>query len=175
MANEKVQIRRATLELGVLSRVEAQELLAAGFLLPTDLFRESDAGEWRPLTELRPAASSATRALGKVRDAAVSIGEQAAHVATRLASAAGRRRVLLGAAGNRLLEDFLPKLRAPVARALKQSTQTISAALRDEPFLRKLFGATYDTLPRPVQRFVDEQAFIEFCLRHRNRLLGKTD
>jgi hypothetical protein len=37
--------------------------------------------------------------------------------------------------------------------------------------MRKLFGATYDCLPKPVYRFVSEQAFIEFCMERRRELL----
>jgi len=45
------------------------------------------------------------------------------------------------------------------------------AALEDEIFLRKLFGAFYDCLPKAVYRFVSEHAFIDYCLRHRRKLL----
>jgi hypothetical protein len=49
--------------------------------------------------------------------------------------------------------------------------KSTSTALRDEVFLRKLFGAVYDTLPKPIYRFVSEEAFLTFCFKHQRRLL----
>ncbi|MBI3415609.1 MAG: hypothetical protein HY043_09875 [Verrucomicrobia bacterium] len=80
----------------------------------------------------------------------------------------------MAAASNRMLEDFIPALRSLVGTALAKSSQTVEAALRDEALLRKVFGAVYDLLPKPVRRFVSEEVFVEFCLGHRQRLLNKS-
>ena len=37
----------------------------------------------------------------------------------------------------------------------------------------KVFGAAYDCLPKPVSRFVPEQQFIAFCMKHRAQLLQR--
>jgi hypothetical protein len=55
---------------------------------------------------------------------------------------------------------------------VSQSAAHAQAALRDDEFMRKVFGATYDCLPRPVRRFMTEPAFIQFCLERRWELLG---
>jgi hypothetical protein len=55
---------------------------------------------------------------------------------------------------------------------VKQSLTRAQAAMRDDEFMRKLFGATYDCLPKPVYRFVKEEAFIQFCMERRGKLLG---
>jgi len=72
-----------------------------------------------------------------------------------------------------MLEDFLPRLRGLVTPAFKRTMLSAEAALRDEVLLRKLFGAVYDVLPRPVRRFICEERFVEFCLQHKQRLLRK--
>jgi hypothetical protein len=41
--------------------------------------------------------------------------------------------------------------------------------------MRKLFGAAYDCLPRPVQRFVGEEKFVNFCMQRRQKLLQAPD
>jgi hypothetical protein len=55
--------------------------------------------------------------------------------------------------------------------ALARTSRTTQAALKDEEFLRKLFGAVYDCLPKPAKRFVSEPAFLEFCFKHQRKLL----
>ena len=72
---------------------------------------------------------------------------------------------------NRALEDYLPSLRNIVSDHLPKMLRSAESALKDEVFLKNLFGAVYDCLPKPVRRLVPEASFVEFCLKHRHRLL----
>ena len=88
-----------------------------------------------------------------------------------VSSTLGAQRDGLIAAKERVLEDYVPKLQGTVNRVLTESSRSVDSALQDDVFLRKLFGAVYDLLPRPVCRFVGEEDFIKFCFQHRQRLL----
>lgn len=178
MAESEIHIVRDGIELGVFRAAEAQELMATGFFLPTDMFWICEVRDARRLVELdpneiSPAQNAAKRMTVAVLNAADTLRQRATSVAARVSVAAGASRHEIDAAKNRLLEDFLPRLQNFVGGAFAQTSRTVESALRDEPFLRKLFGAVYDVIPRPVQRFVSEQTFVEFCLRHRDRLLHK--
>ena len=85
--------------------------------------------------------------------------------------------------GWKVLGDALvPDEKRDIQRAIREligkgcslilTTGGTGVALRDDELLRKVFGAVYDTLPKPVRRFVGEETFIEFCFKHRQRLLG---
>jgi hypothetical protein len=163
-------------ELGVLSATDADELFTAGFLRADDEFWTDQDPMRRPLSErASPAPQKDTSWLVRAADSVVAAGgvvrQQASHVANKLSAVVVRNKTSVAAATNRVLEDYLPALRLQVARKLNESVQTTGAALRDEGFLRKLFGAVYDCLPKPVRRFVQEGPFIEFCLKHRRKLL----
>ena len=175
MADHRLQIARGALELGVLAPAEADELLSAGFLLPTDSFRANESREWQPLGRIAEVACTPVGPLARVKGAAVQVGTGAARVAARLVSATSRGGTVIGIAASRLLEDYLPRIRESVGATLAKSAGAIDAKLQDEGFLGKTFGAAYDTLPKPVRRFVSEEAFVEFCFRHRSKLLGKKD
>lgn len=175
MADERIQIARGSLELGVLSRAEAGELLGAGFLQPTDTFRADESQQWQPLGQLVNMAPPATGAFARVKGAAANVGASATRVAARLIAVTSRGGAVVGEVASRLLEDYLPRIRESVAEARAKSADAIDSKLQDESFLRKVFGAAYDTLPKPVRRFVGEEAFVEFCFKHRTRLLGKRD
>ena len=74
---------------------------------------------------------------------------------------------------NRILDAFVPQIQNIVAKqAVKGSIEKVQAAVHDDVFMTKFFGAVYDCIPKPVYRFVREQDFIQFCLLHRRRLLG---
>jgi hypothetical protein len=175
---ESFFITRGEVLLGQFPAAEVRELLGSGLLHPTDLFRR-DAGEpVRPLSEFPAATESVTatttaRLTKAVLEVADNLGRTARAAAGAIAGGVTRQHHELAAGTQRLLEDFLPRLREPVARALARTSHTFESALRDEAFLRKLFGAVYDLLPRPVCRFVGEEQFITFCLKHRERLLTK--
>ncbi len=71
------------------------------------------------------------------------------------------------------LDSYTPQIRKLVENQLVQRSVTHAQdALHNDDFMRKVFGATCDCLPKPIHRFVAEQAFIEFCLEQRQRLLG---
>jgi hypothetical protein len=180
MLEGKVRLARNGLKLGNWPVAEVRELLAAGFLLPTDDYWIPGQAGWLPLSELpadekinRTARSSGvTKAAYALAVAAEAIRRGAMNAAAKVTSAAEQQRDQMAAATNRMLEDYLVPLRALVQNALAKTSHNVETALRDEAFMRKLFGAVYDCLPKPVTRFVTEDTFIQFCLKHRQRLLG---
>jgi hypothetical protein len=89
-----------------------------------------------------------------------------------VASLAQAPRQIVPDVASRLLDDFGPRLRELTQSQLKERVvDSTSKALRDEAFLRKMFGAIYDCLPKPIHRFVGEEAFVAYCLRNRRRFL----
>jgi hypothetical protein len=67
----------------------------------------------------------------------------------------------------------MPQIRKLVTQQMVKSSVTrVRTAVHDNEFMRKVFGATYDCLPKPVHRFVTETAFIEYCTKHRQKILG---
>ena len=175
MADNRIQIARGPLELGVLSRAEADELLRAGFLLPTDVCRSDETQPWQPLGQPVLAAISSASPLAKVKDVATSVRAGVSQAAGKLMFATSRGSTAVGSVAARLLEDYLPRIRESVGATLASSAGTIDVKIQDETFQRKVFGAAYDILPKPVRRFVGEESFVEFCFKHRSKLLGKKD
>jgi hypothetical protein len=176
MSELKFHIAREGMELGMLSDGDAGELLAAGFLRPDDEFWTDLDPTRRPLRELlQPAPGKDTSWLVRARNSAIAAGgairEQATGVAEKISSLARRNTAAVAVATDRMLEDYLPTLRHQVARNLQKSVHTTKSAVKDEAFMRKLFGAMYDCLPKAVYRFVNEEAFIQFCLKHQRKLL----
>ncbi len=177
MSADRIHISRGDLTLGVWTLVEVRELLNDGFLLPTDDYWVAGQPDWRPLSELPPDKPSAASAvMGRfgqaLRDAAQTVECKPRQVIGAASNTAERQKHQVAQATERLLKDYLPKLREPVSRALAATSQTVETVLRDEVLLRKIFGAAYDVLPRSVCRFIDERTFVEFCLKHRARLLS---
>lgn len=71
-----------------------------------------------------------------------------------------------------MLVAFVPQIRKLVSSQLvMQSVARIEVAIHDDDFMRKLFGATYDCLPKSVYRFASEEVFIQFCMERRKELL----
>lgn len=105
--------------------------------------------------------------------AAESVRAGAVLATAKASSAANRKKSEMSVVVDRMLEDYLPHLTGLVTGALKKTMRSAETALHDEVFLRKLFGAVYDVIPKPIRRFVGEEMFIEFCLRHKQKLLGK--
>jgi len=178
MNPEKVHVTRGEQALGIWPLNEVRELLASEFLLPTDDYWIAGQPDWLPLSQLPPAKESLVAAalerVGNVlRDTAQSVERQTKGVIGAAAEKADQQKAQLAQTTERLLTDYLPRLRDPTQRALAATSKTVEAALRDEVILRKVFGVVYDLLPRPVCRFVGEQTFVEFCLNHRMRLLKK--
>ncbi len=163
--------------LGALPLGEIHELLAAGFLRPTDDYWLAGQTEWRPLSDL-PASSTGppSRLLERVQTAVAGaslvLRGKAKLAAEIVSSLAERKPAYAAAPASRMLDDYLPRLRERAVASLQALQRPVESALRDEVFLRRLFGAVYDSLPKPVLRFVNEPQFIEFCLKHRQKLLG---
>lgn len=176
MTDLKVHLARGEAELGIFPLSEVRELLASGFLVLTDEFWIAGQPNWLPLSQLPPVEMPGGNTFGKLRNAltsaAAAVQKSASDVTARVASAAGKQTEQLTLATNRMLEDYLPNLVTSAQSALAKTSQSAETALRDEVFLRKLFGAVHDLLPRAVCRFVSEEVFVEFCLKHRQRLLG---
>ena len=169
-------ISRQGLELGKLPVRETAELLRAGFLLPTDEFWTNAGPEKRLLSELDKLRSSDSpgwlqRAKTSVATTTGAVVHGAGHITSKVSRTIRGGSTLVGAVATKVLDDYAPTLRERIARQMKATVQTTQAALRDEVFLRKLFGAVYDCLPKPVHRFVAEQAFVEYCLKHRRKLI----
>lgn len=178
--NRKLHIARLETDLGLISDGEAIELLEAGFLQPGDLFRIEDEPEWKPLSKLRgeshPAEASTLR---RVQAAVVSAGSLAApnsaKLAQKLHSSAAKGQDRLAASSQRLLESFVPQIRSLIENQLiRHSVTRVQDAFKDRTFMQRVFGATYDCLPKPVRRFVTEEAFIAFCFESREKLFGPT-
>jgi hypothetical protein len=176
--NGALHIARVESELGVLTDSEAVEMLRAGFLSPADLCRREGTTDWRPLAELPievEAKPDSTFKLAQQKLAATG-GAALAHAAQftqKFKRVVARGRTQMTDSASRMLDSYTPQIQDLVANQLvRQSVTRTQAALQDDAFMRKVFGATYDCLPRPVCRFVSEEAFIQFCLERRRRLLG---
>jgi len=172
-----IYIAREELELGMFASDDALEMLEAGFLLPADVFWTDDVAAKRPLAQLKTyLASLHPTLLEKLRTTvfatAGTVVGGAAVVAGKVSHMAGQRKAELDQAKTLVLEGYLPKIREAVVTKLKQASQSAESVLRDEVFMGKLFGAVYDTSPKPVRRFVSEEVFVAFCFKHRNRVMG---
>ena len=176
-------IARGDADLGTMTEAETAGLLRAGFLLPTDLYWTDGMADWRPLAEFRPEPGNQTgpaawmelakQSVVNASEAAVS---QAARFTSRLKSLTGAGKSRLTVSTNQMLEAFTPQIQKLVAgqlvEHLKHSVDRAQAAIHDDDFMRKVFGATYDCLPKPIYRFVKEEAFIQFCMERRQKLFA---
>lgn len=176
--NGKLHIARVESELGMLTDSEALEMLRAGFLSPPDLYCREGTVDWKPLAELQieteakpdSTVRNAQQKLAATGGAALA---QAAQLTQRLKWAVARGKTQLTDSASRMLDSYTPQIQSLVAnQLLQQSVTRTQAALQDDEFMCKVFGATYDCLPKPVCRFVSEEAFIQFCLERRRKLLG---
>jgi hypothetical protein len=174
--DDLISISRQGLDLGELSVWDATELLRVEFLLPTDEFWTDASPERHLLSELDHAPAAAShrwlqRAKTSVVTTTSAVVQGAGQITSKVTATIRGGPALIGTVATKVLEDYAPTLRERVAAQMKATVQTTQTALRDEAFLRKLFGAVYDCLPKPVYRFVSEPAFIEYCLKHRRKLL----
>lgn len=177
MTQAHVELQRDGQPLGSLPVGELQTLLEARFLRPTDEFRMSGQTDWKALAQFQkmPLASPtnlAERIKGAVAKATKPTGQFIDRVTMKTAEWKNAQRAAISKATQTVLDDYLPSLQEMTLANLSRLQCAGHTAMRDEEFLRKLFGAMYDSLPRPIYRFVTEQQFIDFCLRHRHRLLG---
>ncbi|HEX5218821.1 MAG TPA: CoA-binding protein [Verrucomicrobiae bacterium] len=173
--SQKVIIAREQIELGALTKAEVKELLDAGFLRTTDTWRPEATNEWLPVSALFPEQTQQSLedvVRHKLATVGKSVASSASQMTSKLRSFTARGRRQLTASTTQLLESFLPQLRRLVASQLiKQPVQSIQSALKNDEFVQKFFGAVYDCLPKPVCRFVAEEAFIQFCMDRRAQLL----
>jgi hypothetical protein len=71
------------------------------------------------------------------------------------------------------LDAFIPQIKTAIARVEETSAfRAVKSGAQNDDFMRKLFGAAYECLPRPVQRFVSEEKFVTFCMERRQKLIG---
>ena len=189
MPERNWQIARGDLVLGTLPESEVLALLQAGFLMDEDVGRLDATAEWQPLGALRNAdlekqtsvaISSAQPAVvpGSFsrRDIPRRLAGSAVALTAKVASGVFAQRRKVSETAVRLLNNFTPQI-SGILRGLTDTAPFRAARSRmhDDEFMRKLFGAAYDCLPRPVQRFVNEESFVMFCLNNRQRLLGMTE
>ena len=173
----KLHILREGEELGSLSAAEARELLAVGFLRPSDEFWIDVATEVLPLEKLFASASNRrppllARAKSSVVAAGGAARTGAVKISRNVAALVKKQQKIATATATLVLEDYVPNLRNLASDNLVKMLRSAESALADEKFLRKLFGAVYDCLPKPARRFVAEASFVEFCLKHRHHLLS---
>jgi hypothetical protein len=174
----KLHIARYETELGVLTEAETLALLRAGFLQPTDLYWTQGMSDWESLSEFKAESEKAQSPAALMKRAAEkfkSVGEVAVSQATKLTgklkSMSGDGRLKMST--NQMLSSFAPQIRKLVAsQLLKHPVVRVRAAIQDDAFVRRVFDATYDCLPKPIDRFVAEEAFIQFCMERRTVLIA---
>ncbi len=177
-SKRSVRIARDGIELGMLSESEVPELLAAGFLGKTDGYRLDGSPEWKPLNEWETEAGRhdegqpwLKKATASIASATGALGAKAGAVTGKVTSFVTVKKTALAERIHRLLEDFLPEIRKLVAAQLiARPALAVRSAMRNDALMRKLFGAVWDCLPKPIRRFVPESGFIEFCLLNRRKL-----
>jgi hypothetical protein len=178
MPERQLRITRDTVELGTLPEAEARELLQLGLLKPNDQFSCDGMSAPKPLAELDPTLEAAEKrswlfaARDSVTGAAAIAANSAGSVAGKLKSLVTAPSASLSGATSRLLDGYNAQIKSILADlGDSRPLQTIRSGVRDDETMRKVFGAAYDCLPRPVCRFVSEERFIAYCMQHRGRLL----
>jgi hypothetical protein len=176
MPHREINIARDQTVLGILPENDARQLLEIGFLKETDFFWTQDMTEWKRLSEL-DAGKSKTQWLARARHsastAASAVVGSAVTVTGKIKKLAMVQRVSAAESAAIALTGYMPHIKRILARlAETRPIQAVKSGMHDDNLMRKVFGAAYDCLPRPVCRFVSEQSFIEFCMQHRERLLN---
>jgi hypothetical protein len=179
MNQRDLEIARGEWNLGAIPESEVRELLMVGFLQPTDLFRANETDAWAPLSELDASKSQSAEdgsLVSRLVPAAKGLINATADAARAIKDVATHRKDQLGDATAAGLESFLPQIRGIVIRVSETPPfRVIKSGVQNDDFMRKLFGAAYDLLPRPVQRFVSEERFVAFCMKHRQKLISSDD
>jgi hypothetical protein len=177
MANREIQVARDRVVLGALPENDARQLLEIGFFKPTDIFWADDVAEWKFLGDLdsdepKEQKKWLDRAKRSASATAHAVVSSALVVTGKLKRFAFARKVGASEAAAKALEGYMPQIKKTLLRlADTKPVQAIQSGVRDENLMRKVFGAAYDCLPKPVCRFVSEQRFIDFCMQHKQRLL----
>lgn len=181
MLKHQIQITRQGVLLGALPPSEALELLKVGFLQPDDQYCGEDLVGWKPLRELQASVSVQEGNASWLRQARQSLAAAQATVAGTAGDLANKTKDLVGVTRakvtevpEKFLSGFLPQIQTLISGlAQTQPFLEIQSGVRDDAFKLKLFGAAYDCLPKPVCRFVTEQQFVAFCMKHRAQLRGQ--
>lgn len=133
--------------------------------------------EWRPLMELedaRPVEQPAPWTLN-VRERVRAAASDAGRFARKIQEVARSSSASFIKTRERVLVDYLPQLRLLVATQLKHAALNVDAVLKEEVAMKKVFGAVFDCLPKPVTRFVAEEQFVKFCMKHKGSLVSRDE
>ena len=170
-------IARDGVKLGSWSGADARALLQAGFFKPTDVFWREGMEAWRPLAELEeaPSAEKPAQSAWNVRERIRAVAGDAGKLASKLKEIARSGSGSVTKTREKALEEFLPQLRLLVTTRLKQAALNVDVALKDEELMKRVFGAVFDCLPKPITRFVAEDQFVKFCMKHKHRLVGRDE
>ena len=179
MPDREIQVARDKIVLGALPETDARQLLQIGFFKPTDIFWAEGMTEWKLLTELaaeRPRQNRSKQWFDQAKrsasSAATAVVDSAVIVTGQIKKLATAKRVSASEVASAALEGYLPQIKKILSRlADTKPVPAIRSGVRDDTLMRKVFGAAYDCLPKPVGRFVSEQRFIDFCVQHKQRLL----
>jgi GYF domain 2 len=179
MPNRHIHVARDNEELGTFTPDEVNELLAGRFLKPADRYWMPGMADWQPIGEVFKVAESVPATSAWLTSVRRQFVERSADVVARVGGLV--QTVKTGTTGatqslsqtrQKILEEQLPSLQKLLAVQLKDKPLTAArSALQNDDLMRKAFGALYDCLPRPVCRFIGEDAFVRFCLPHRERLI----
>jgi hypothetical protein len=177
MRSRDIHIARDEEELGRFTTEEVTELLVAGFFRSSDRYWMPGMIDWLPIGEVfSPAKEKAVPALAalhrRLGETSASLAANVSRVVKHVKVGATQTGQAVSKTKERLLEKQLPAFQKLLADQLKDKPLAAAkSALHNEEVMRKAFGALYDCLPKPVCRFISEDAFIRFCLEHRERLL----
>ena len=135
----EIIVYRDAIELCRLTVKDAIELLNAGFLLPTDNYREEPTAECRTLAGLESESASKRESFANVKNVVSAVGQSASRVVNKLVSATSLGSDVLGSAVGRLLRS---KFIGEVSRNLDR----FAAHTQNAPEIR---------IPRAIRREVD--------------------
>ena len=176
--SKPIHIAREGVKLGLVDPAEVRALLDAGFLKPTDDFWRAGMKDWRPLSEMGAELSresSGGSSNWNVGERLRSVAGNAGKLAQKLKEAAKSGSDSVAKARSRALEDYLPQLQLLVATRLERAAVRADAALKDDELMKKVFGAVFDCLPKPITRFVAEDQFVQFCMKHKESLVRRDE
>ncbi len=182
MPNRDIRIARDGEELGTFTSNEVGELLAGGFLKSADMYWMPGLPDWQLIGEAFKAADPSSTPSGWLTIVRHQVVERSSDVVARVGELVERVRAGTAEGGQSLskvrqmiLEEQLPYLQKLLAAQLKDKPLAATRNVwQNDELMGKAFGALYDCLPKPVCRFIAEEAFVHFCLEHRERLLKPT-
>ena len=73
------------------------------------------------------------------------------------------------------IEPHLPIIQAQLKLAAENAGQQLSAFIEDEEKLKSALTVVHGSLPLPVRFIVKEERFLEFCLRHKEKLIPRME